>query len=69
MGTRTESTRAHVDDPEQGLQNVNRVLLTRGRDGLVVFVPRLIDGTEMALLQAGVRRLPGVAGSWPKQPS
>jgi hypothetical protein len=35
------------------------VLLTRGRDGMVVFVPpeRAMDQTEHALLAAGVRPL------------
>ena len=48
------------DDPAQLLRNAYRVLLTRGRDGLVIFVPpiALLDATEMALLAAGVRPLP-----------
>jgi hypothetical protein len=48
------------DDPLQLLRNAYRVLLTRGRDGLVVFVPpiALLDATETALLAAGVRPLP-----------
>jgi hypothetical protein len=40
-------------------RNAYRVLLTRGRDGMVVFVPpeRAMDQTEHALLAAGVRPL------------
>jgi hypothetical protein len=47
-------------DPEQVLRNVYRVLLTRGRDGLVVWIPpdNELDSTEVALLAAGVRPLP-----------
>ncbi len=49
-----------IDEPERLLRNAYRVLLTRGRDGLVVFVPddRAMDGTEVALLAAGIRPLP-----------
>ncbi len=49
-----------LTDPEQLRVNAYRVLLTRGRDGLVVFVPPspLLDGTEMALLAAGLQPLP-----------
>jgi hypothetical protein len=47
-------------DPERVLRNVYRVLLTRGRDGLVIWIPPdpELDGTELALLAAGVRPLP-----------
>ncbi|MFN7989466.1 MAG: DNA/RNA helicase domain-containing protein [Thermoanaerobaculia bacterium] len=47
-------------DPEQILKNVYRVLLTRGRDGVLVFIPpgASFDHTEQALLAAGVRPLP-----------
>ncbi len=47
-------------DPDQLLENAYRVLLTRGRDGLVVFVPPEpeMDATEHMLLAAGVRPLP-----------
>jgi len=47
-------------DPVQLLRNVYRVLLTRGRDGMVVFVPddRELDTTEHAVLAAGVVPLP-----------
>ncbi len=47
-------------DPEQLLLNSYRVLLTRGREGLVIFVPPVeqLDLTEHALLAAGVRPLP-----------
>ena len=49
------------EDPEQLLKNVYRVLLTRGRDGLVIFVPPTpaLDKTEVALLASGVRPVPG----------
>jgi len=48
------------DDPEMLLRNAYRVLLTRGREGLVVYVPddRRLDLTEMILLAAGLRPLP-----------
>lgn len=48
------------DDPHQLLRNTYRVLLTRGRDGVVIFVPPVatLDLTEHALLAAGVRPLP-----------
>ncbi|HEX3296835.1 MAG TPA: DNA/RNA helicase domain-containing protein [Nocardioides sp.] len=48
------------DDPEQLRINCYRVLLTRGRDGFIVFVPPtpVLDPTAHALLAAGVRRLP-----------
>ena len=47
------------DDPNQLLTNAYRVLLTRGRDGLVIFVPPdpLLDATEQALIRAGVEPL------------
>lgn len=49
-----------LDDPEQLRLNAYRVLLTRGRDGLVIFVPEdpAMDTTELALLAAGVQPLP-----------
>lgn len=49
-----------LEDPEQILKNVYRVLMTRGRDGLVVFIPPdiALDATEHALLAAGVKPLP-----------
>ena len=48
------------DDPLALLRNAYRVLLTRGRDGLIIFVPDepSMDATENALLAAGVRLLP-----------
>ena len=47
------------DDPVQLRLNCYRVLLTRGRDGLAVFVPptESMDQTEHALLAAGLRPL------------
>jgi schlafen family protein len=46
-------------DPEGLLRNVYRVLLTRGRDGTVVVLPReaAFDATELAFLAAGLRPL------------
>jgi len=46
-------------DPLRLRQNVYRVLLTRGRDGTVIFVPReaWLDETFEFLHEAGVRRL------------
>jgi hypothetical protein len=48
------------DNPLLILQNAYRVLLTRGRDGMVIFVPpdQMLDATEVALLAAGVRLIP-----------
>jgi len=45
-----------LDEPETILQNVYRVLLTRGRDGFVVFVPPApaFDGTAEMLATSGV---------------
>ena len=55
--------RYQQDDPAQLLTNSYRVLLTRGRDGLVIFLPpeAIYDTTEFALLAAGVRPLPETA--------
>ena len=48
-----------VDDPVTLLRNAYRVLLTRGRDGLVIFVPpdRELDETFDVLQDAGLRPL------------
>lgn len=48
-----------VRDPRQLRLNSYRVLLTRGRDGLLIFVPpeSVFDRTHEALLSAGVSRL------------
>jgi DUF2075 family protein len=50
-------------DAEQLRRNSYRVLLTRGRDGLVVYLPPdpALDLTEHALLAAGIQPLPGAA--------
>ncbi|MGA2211029.1 MAG: DNA/RNA helicase domain-containing protein, partial [Acidimicrobiales bacterium] len=55
--------RSRQHDPEQLLRNAYRVLLTRGRDGLVVWIPddRRLDHIETALLAAGIRPMPGTA--------
>ncbi|KAA1419214.1 DUF2075 domain-containing protein [Nocardioides humilatus] len=51
--------RYRQEDPRQLRLNAYRVLLTRGRDGFVVFVPDdpLLDATHKALLAGGVRPL------------
>jgi len=48
-----------VRDPHQLRLNAYRVLLTRGRDGLAIFVPPLpeLDSTSVALKRAGVATL------------
>jgi hypothetical protein len=48
------------EDPQQLLRNAYRVLLTRGRDGFVVWLPpdERLDQTEVALLAAGLKPLP-----------
>ncbi len=47
------------DDPEQILRNVYRVLLTRGRDSVVAFIPQdpKLASTREALLHAGAETL------------
>jgi hypothetical protein len=57
---KTGRPRYPLDDAEQLRRNAYRVLLTRGRDGLVVYLPddRSLDLTEHALLAAGLRPLP-----------
>lgn len=65
-GTRWSNLRAReyrtpvpIRDPYQLRLNAYRVLLTRGRDGTVVFVPRLseLDATHARLIEAGVQSL------------
>jgi hypothetical protein len=50
---------AHVRDPFQLRVNAYRVLLTRGRDGAVIFVPPLaeLDATAARLQGHGVKVL------------
>jgi hypothetical protein len=50
---------SHVRDAHQLRLNAYRVLLTRGRDGVVVFVPALteMDETHSYLLESGFRGL------------
>lgn len=62
--------RIRQDDPQQLLRNTYRVLLTRGRDGFVVYIPddRRLDQTEMALLAAGLKPLPARV-ALPEQPA
>ena len=52
---------AKVKDPFQLRVNAYRVLLTRGRDGTVIFVPPLpeLDGTFEYLVAAGLVSLDG----------
>ena len=52
--------RYQQEDPHALLRNAYRVLLTRGRDGLVIFLPSdpRLDATELILLAAGVRHIP-----------
>ena len=49
------STKYHVKDPRQIRLNAYRVLLTRGRDGFIVFVPPEPKYTPVwdALVKAG----------------
>lgn len=51
--------KTHARDPFQMRQNAYRVLLTRGRDGTIVFVPPLqeLDETWEFLLTSGFREL------------
>jgi Uncharacterized conserved protein (DUF2075) len=51
--------RPHVRDPFQLRDNAYRVLLTRGRDGAVIFVPPLpeLDATAARLQGQGVKML------------
>lgn len=55
----SRGTRGRLRDPLQLRRNVYRVLLTRGRDGTVVYVPELevLDETWEFLLYAGCREL------------
>ena len=50
------------EDPHQLRLNSYRVLLTRSREGLVIFVPPLseFDQTEYALLASGAKILPSL---------
>jgi hypothetical protein len=52
-------SRYPINDQDVIRKNAYRVLLTRGRDGLLVFVPPdvALNGTEHALLAAGLRPL------------
>jgi hypothetical protein len=52
--------RYRQEDPQALLRNTYRVLMTRGRDGLVIYLPgsEIFDKTEVALLASGVKLLP-----------
>jgi hypothetical protein len=54
-----ESKRAKAKNPHQLRINSYRVLLSRGRDGFIVWVPPevALDSTYKALLQAGLPEL------------
>ena len=54
-------SRVPIRDPYQLRVNAYRVLLTRSRDGTVIFVPRLpaLDATHRRLTEAGLRSLDG----------
>jgi DUF2075 family protein len=56
---RTVKSRYPMQDQDVIRKNAYRVLLTRGRDGLLIFIPPdpVLDHTENALLAAGVRPL------------
>ena len=52
--------RPNVKNPRQITLNSYRVLLTRGRDGFIIFIPQieLLDATYNKLQEAGLRELP-----------
>lgn len=56
---RQVKTKYPLDNPEQIRKNAYRVLLTRGRDGALMYLPPdpILDSTEHALLASGVRPL------------
>jgi hypothetical protein len=56
---RTMRTRIPQEDPHQLRKNSYRVLLTRSREGVIIFVPprKEFDATENAILAAGARHL------------
>ena len=58
------SKRGKAKDPQRLRRNAYRVLLTRGRDGVVLFVPALakLDETAAALARAGARPLEELMG-------
>jgi hypothetical protein len=55
----SRGSRGEIRDPEALRKNVYRVLLTRGRDGTIVYVPSDIrfDSTYSHLVHAGMREL------------
>jgi DUF2075 family protein len=55
----SRGTRGKLHDPVALRKNVYRVLLTRGRDGTVIYVPpdKRFDVTYAFLLDAGMRLL------------
>lgn len=60
----SKTRRSKAQDPHNLRINSYRVLLTRGRDGMVIFVPneKNLDGTYQALVQAGAKKLQAYAG-------
>ncbi len=59
LAPRTTRDGTHVRDPFQLRVNAYRVLLTRGRDGAVIFVPPMteLDATAARLQAHGVKVL------------
>lgn len=55
----SRGTRGAIQDPLRLRKNVYRVLLTRGRDGTVIYVPpdERLDSTYLRLIDVGVRSL------------
>ena len=56
---KSRGTRGHVRNPFQLRLNVYRVLMTRGRDGAVIFLPKLpyLDTTYDYFLNCGMQEL------------
>jgi DUF2075 family protein len=62
IAKKAKTNRSKAKDPHQLRVNSYRVLLTRGRDGFIIFVPNEIGmrSTFEALKGAGVREIVGV---------
>ena len=56
---RSRGTRGNVKNPFQLRLNVYRVLMTRGRDGAIIFLPKLsyLDSTYEYFLKCGMQEL------------
>jgi hypothetical protein len=59
----SRGTRGHLRDPQALRRNVYRVLLTRGRDGSVLYIPPLpaLDETSLFLTACGMKPLNSAA--------